>query len=90
MTDIPNVLSLSKAAEICIKTDKPLQLDYFVPSLYKQCKIARDEDSKVLWKNDDEMTSPLKSMFKVDNGQSGSDFILETQNSVYLVSGLMF
>lgn len=90
MTDIPSSHVLQKSAEICIKTDKPLQLDYYVPSLYKKCSIARDEDSKVLWKSDSEFTSPLKSMFKVEDGNGGTDFILETQNSVYLVSGRMF
>tara|TARA_Y100000389_G_C17415388_1_gene493384 strand:- start:495 stop:767 length:273 start_codon:yes stop_codon:yes gene_type:complete len=90
MPNVPHYRTLAKAAEICIDMDKPLLLDYFVPSINKECKIARDEDSKVLWKNDSEFTSPLKSMFKVDNGTEGSDFILETQNSVYLVSGSMF
>ena len=90
LTKTPHPNTLVKAAEICTSIDKPLCFDYFPQSCMKQCKIIRHEDQKVLWKSDDEYTSPLRAMYKIDNTESDyPDYILETQNSVYIVSGLM-
>lgn len=80
---IPCVECLSQVADMSIKLEKPICLDYYNASLSKECKIARDgpNGDKFLYKNNEEYTSPLKSMFKV-----GDDIILETQNSLYIVS----
>ena len=90
---LPSAKALLKAAEMSISLEKPICLDYYVASCNKECKIARDgpDGDKFLYKNPEEYTSPLKSMFKItgcDTGE-GDDFILETQNSIYLVSGHM-
>ena len=89
---IPSTKALEKGAEMSISLDKPLFLDYYIASLCKECKIAKDgtEGDKFLYKNPEEYTSPLKSMFKI-GGIPGNpdDYILETQNSIYLVSGAM-
>ena len=83
---IPCVECLTQVAEMSIRLEKPICLDYYTASLSKQCQIARDgpDGDKFLYKSNDEYTSPLKSMFKV-----GSDIILETQNSLYIVSNNM-
>lgn len=88
---IPSSKSLTKAAEMAINLDKPLCLDYYVDSRNKQCKIGIDGNDKVLYKNFEEYTSPLKSMYKIvdDNATNFSDYILETHNSIYIVSGAM-
>jgi hypothetical protein len=87
---LPNSKALVKAAEMSIKLEKPLCFDYYVASCDKLCKIAREEGGgKVLYRNEDEYTSPLKCMFKVENG-TDIDYILETMNSIYVVSGVMF
>ena len=82
----PCVECLTKVAEMSIRLEKPICLDYYTDSLNKKCQIARDgpDGDKFLYKSQDEYTSPLKSMFKV-----GGDIILETQNSIYLVSNNM-
>ena len=92
MTTLPNTSTLVKAAEMSIELDKPICLDYFVASSNKECKIARDgpNGEKFLYKNPEEYTSPLKSMFKITSGDTKSDdFILETQNSIYIVNSNM-
>ena len=88
---IPSAKSLIKAAEMAIKIEKPLCLDYYVDSRNKQCKIGIDGDDKVLYKNDEEYTSPLASMYKIvdDSTSNFPDYILETHNSIYIVSGAM-
>lgn len=85
----PHVKTLSKAAELCIQYDKPLHLDYYLLSVNKECKIGKEDDEKVLWKNPDEFTSPIKTVLKIDNGTMGYDLLLETMNSIYVVSGNM-
>ena len=82
--------TLQKAAEISMKEDKPICLDYFMLSITALCCIARDKlGNKVLFKNDTEFTSPLLHMFKVEATKDYSEYIFETQNSVYVVSGNM-
>tara|TARA_A100001015_G_C14965615_1_gene702804 strand:- start:771 stop:1058 length:288 start_codon:yes stop_codon:yes gene_type:complete len=89
---IPSGNALSKSAEMSMTLDKPICLDYYVASCRKECKIARDGESgdKFLYKSQEEYTSPLKSMFKINSEQNNScDFILESQNSIYIVNGAM-
>ena len=90
-TKLPSAKSLLKASEMSMSLEKPMCLDYYTASCMKECKIARDGagGDKFLFKNSEEYTSPLKSMFKIANDQDSDDFILETQNSIYIVSGLM-
>ena len=87
----PSQKTLAKAAEMAITIEKPICLDYYSASLNKECKIGLDGEDKVLYKNNAEYTSPLQSMFKiVDDNQIGhSEYILETQNSIYIISGAM-
>jgi hypothetical protein len=83
---VPSTSCLENAAKIAIKNEKPILLDYYVDSMRKECKIVKNEEGdKFLFKNKEEYTSPLVSMFKIEN-----DVVLETQNSIYIVSGKMF
>jgi len=88
---IPSHKTLAKAAEMAITIEKPICCDYYKASLNKECKIGLDGTDKVLYKNVSEYTSPLQSMFKIvdENQDSNSDYILETQNSIYIISGAM-
>lgn len=88
VSSIPHIRTLMKAAELCMQYDKPLQLDYYGLSLQKLCKIGIEDEEKVLWKSQDEFTSPIKTVLKVEN-ENGCDLLLETMNTIYVVSGLM-
>jgi len=90
---IPSTKSLIQCAQMAVKLEKPICLDYYTASCKKECRIGRDgpNGAKFLHKNEEEYTSPLESMFKVENDDNNpDDFLLETQNSIYIVSGLMF
>tara|TARA_Y100000389_G_scaffold205145_2_gene264090 strand:- start:18094 stop:18387 length:294 start_codon:yes stop_codon:yes gene_type:complete len=92
MSVLPSGNAMLKAAEMSIKLDKPICMDYYVSSYEKDCKIAKDggDGDKFLYKNPEEYTSPLKNMYKISGSSSEiSDFILETQNSIYMISGNM-
>jgi len=99
---IPSSKTLFKAAEFSIILEKPICLDYYKDSLYKAdndnfeksengCKLGISGEDTILYKNPEEYTSPVRKMYKiVDENNKIPDYILETQNSIYIVSGLLF
>ena len=77
----PGTNTLQHAIKICIEEDKPLMLDYWKLSLEKTVLIGVKEDGeKLLVKSEDEYTSSIVKIFKVDN-----DYIVLTENSLYIV-----
>ena len=69
-------------AKISITEDKPIMLDYWVPSLSGECFIGvKDDSEKLLVKNEDEYTSPISKIFKVN-----VEYLIMTENSLYVVS----
>jgi hypothetical protein len=70
------------ATKIAILEDKPIILDYWTSSLDKTCLIGvRQNNEKLLVKSEDEYTSPIAKIYKVE-----SEYIIVTENSIYLVS----
>jgi hypothetical protein len=82
-TDIPNEKVLVHAAKIALEQDKPILLDYYVETKNGTAFLGEDSDTKekILVKNPEEYTSPVKKMFKAND-----DYIIVTENSVYVVS----
>ena len=57
-------------------------LDYWTGSLDNQVLIGmRESGEKLLVKSEDEYTSPIAKIYKVEG-----DFIILTENSIYLIS----
>ena len=78
---LPSVNTLQHAAKICIVEDRPIMLDYWTLSLEKKVLIGvREDGEKLLVKSEDEYTSTIVKIFKVDN-----DYIILTENSLYIV-----
>jgi len=79
---LPSDVTLKHAAKLSIVEDKPIVLDYWTASLDKKALIgAKDSGEKLLVKSEDEYTSNIVKFYK-----SGSEYIVITENSVYLVS----
>lgn len=86
-SELPNEKVLIHAAKIAMEQDKPILLDY-----YKETKaggsafLGEDKETKekILVKNPEEYTSPVSKMFKAKD-----DYIIVTENSVYIVSGMI-
>ena len=79
---LPNNKTLEHATQIAIRDDKPIMLDYWAESLDNSILIGvRDSGEKLLVKNEDEYTSPISKIYKVEN----TDYIILTENSIYLV-----
>ena len=83
--EIPNEKVLAHAAKIAMEQDKPLLFDYYAETKAGgPAFLGEDKDTKekILVKNPEEYTSPVKKMFKAKD-----DYIVVTENSVYIVSG---
>ena len=79
---LPSVNLWSHLAKLAITEDKPIMLDYWVDSLNKDVVIGLTEDNeKLLVKNEEEYTSPIVKIFKIDEV-----YIICTENSIYLTS----
>jgi hypothetical protein len=81
---LPSATTLMNAAKLAIQKDMPIQLDYFVDSAEGKAFLGEDAQTqeKMLVKNSEEYTSHIQKIYK-----AGDDFIIMTENSIYLVSG---
>ena len=79
---IPTYACFQHATKVAILEDKPIVLDYWTSSLDKSCLIGvRSNNEKLLVKSEDEYTSPIAKIFKVD-----TEYIIVTANSIYIVA----
>ncbi len=81
---LPQPTTLVHAARLAVQNDKPILLDYYVDTALGKAFLGEDADTKekVLVKSKDEFTSNISRTFKV-----GDDFLIMTENSIYIVSG---
>ena len=78
----PSNQCLQHCVKIAIVDDKPMMLDYWSNSLENKALIGvRDNGEKLLVKSEDEYTSPIEKIYKVE-----SEYIIVTENSLYIVS----
>jgi len=85
---IPHAATLAHASKLSIEQDKPIMHDYYLDSMKGACKLVKTQDKEtILYKNNDEYTSPLKKVFQIDASASatGKDIICLSENSVYIV-----
>lgn len=80
----PSAATLIQAAKIAIEHDRAIMLDYYLPTIKGTACMGEDSDTKerMLVKSKEEFTSLIKKIFKV-----GEDFLIMTENSLYVVSG---
>lgn len=83
-TLIPNPAVLTHAAKIAIEKDKPILLDYYADTATGKAFLGEDQETKekMLVKSHEEFTSLVDKVFKV-----ADDYIVMTENSLYIVSG---
>jgi len=73
---------MQHACKLSIVDDKPIMLDYWTSSLDKKVLIGvRENQEKLLVKSEDEYTSPISKIYKIE-----TEYIIMTENSIYLVS----
>lgn len=78
----PSNQCLQHCVKIAIVDDKPIMLDYWANSQDNKVLIGvRDSGEKLLVKSEDEYTSPIEKIYKVEG-----EYIIVTENSLYIVS----
>ena len=80
---LPGNATIEHAMKLAINEDRPIMMDYWKDSLEKSVLIGQRDDEtkeKILVRSEEEYTSPIKQILKV-----GSDCIIMTENSIYLV-----
>ena len=80
---LPSDTTLQNASRLAVSEDKPIMMDYWTDSLERKALIGVREASneKMLVKSAEEYTSPISKLYR-----SGTEFIVVTENSIYLVS----
>jgi hypothetical protein len=81
---LPSATTMLQAAKIAIEQDRAIMLDYFRQTSNGTAFLGEDPETKerILVKSKDEFTSLIKKLYKV-----GDEFIILTENSLYIVSG---
>lgn len=81
---MPSSQTLQQAAKLAIEQDRAIMLDYYQQSANGTAFLGEDPDTKerILVKSKEEFTSLIKKIFK-----AGDDFIILTENSLYIASG---
>jgi hypothetical protein len=78
----PSNQCLQHIVKIAVVDDKPIMLDYWTPSQENKVLIGvRENGEKLLVKSEDEYTSPIEKIYKVEG-----EYIIATENSLYVVS----
>jgi len=80
----PSANTMWNAAKLAIKEDRAIMLDYYVDTHKNTAFLGIDPETsdRILVKSKEEFTSLVKKSYKVDE-----DFIIVTENSLYVVSG---
>ena len=79
---LPSSTTLQHVSKLSIVEDKPIMFDYWTNSLDNNVLIGvRENGEKLLVKSEDEYTSPVSKIYKVEE-----EYIIITENSIYLVS----
>jgi len=81
---LPDPTTVMHAVKLAMTQDKPILIDYFADSASGKAFIGLDADTndKMLVKSAEEFTSMIQKLGKV-----GKDYIVVTENSIYIVSG---
>jgi hypothetical protein len=79
---LPSDVTLKHASRLAIVEDKPIMLDYWTSSLDEKALVGvKETGEKLLVKTEEEYTSTIVKFYK-----SGSEYIVITENSIYVVS----
>lgn len=79
---LPDFKTFQNAMKLAISEDKPILMDYWTNSIDKTVMIGiREDGKKMLIKNTEEYTSYIEKVYRI----AGKDYIIMTENSIYLV-----
>jgi len=78
----PSSQCLQHCVKLAIVDDRPIMMDYWTDSQENKVLIGvRESGEKLLVKSEDEYTSPISKIYKIEG-----EYIIVTENSLYIVS----
>ena len=78
---LPSEKTLLQATKLALKTKKPICFYFYIDSLKGKITIVSDGEDSVIFKNEDEHTSPILNTYKSENC-----YIVVTENTIYIIS----
>ena len=78
---LPSDKTMQQAVKLSIKLCKPICFYFYVDSLKNRACIASDGEDRIIYKSDEEHTSPILNTYKVN-----SEYIVVTENTIYILS----
>jgi hypothetical protein len=78
---LPTDKAMAQAVKLSIKTVKPICFYFYVDSLKGKVCIQNDNEDKIIFKNEEEHTSPILNTYKCDES-----YIIVTENTIYIIS----
>ena len=78
---LPSDKTLQQSTKLALKTKKPVCFYFYIDSLKGKISIVSDGEDRIIFKSDDEHTSPIINIYKSDNC-----FIVVTENTIYILS----
>jgi len=78
---LPSDKTLQQATKLALKTKKPMCLYFYIDSLKGKISIVNDGEDRIIFKSEDEHTSPIINTYKSDHS-----YIVVTENTIYILS----
>ena len=78
---MPTDKTLMQASKLALKTKKSIDFYFYIDSLKGKIALKSDGEDRVIFKNEDEYTSPIINTYKSDNS-----YIVVTENTIYILS----
>ena len=77
---LPSANTMVKAMKLGIKYTKPIDCYFYLDSTNEKVSLMSDGETTIIYKNDDEHTSPVIKHFVSDD-----DLIIVTENTIYIL-----
>jgi hypothetical protein len=78
---LPSAKTLNGAFRLSVVHGKPVCAYFYLDSLKNKVCIRQDGEEKIIYKDEDEYTSPLEHLYK-----SEGEYIAITHNTIYIIS----
>lgn len=79
----PSAATLIESARLARECDVPIKMDYWDSSVENGVTIGlREDNTKLLFKNEQEYTSPITRIVRPVSDQP--EYIIQTENSIYI------
>jgi uncharacterized protein involved in tolerance to divalent cations len=78
---LPSDKTLQQATKLALKTKKPMCFYFYIDSLKGKISIVNDGEDRIIFKSEDEHTSPIINTYKSDHS-----YIVVTENTIYILS----